>query len=310
MLTDLETRLLGLMMMVIMLGMGASLTFKDFRIAFRKPQGLLIGLLCQYAIMPFLGYAMSLALGLPPALAIGLILMGCMPGGTTSNIFTYFSKGVLALSIMMTICSTLVAVVMVPLLLQIYSSLAGLPSEYTVPAGNVAQVLVVLIVPTLIGIALRKWNPNVGATIELIGGLLGIVVILFLIVTWVPRNHQLLFTTPGDVYFAAIGLGLIGMALGYGLSRLLRQDARRSRTIALETGIQNGPLAVLIVLLTFRDELQQQVLLIPVLYSLFIVLTSSAVTVWFRRITTREELARDQAKVPTTVRSAPDAVKA
>jgi sodium/bile acid cotransporter 2 len=310
MLTDLETRLLGLMMMVIMLGMGASLTFKDFRIAFRKPQGLLIGLLCQYAIMPFLGYAMSLALGLPPALAIGLILMGCMPGGTTSNIFTYFSKGVLALSIMMTICSTLVAVVMVPLLLQIYSSLAGLPSEYTVPAGNVAQVLVVLIVPTLIGIALRKWNPNVGATIELIGGLLGIFVILFLIVTWVPRNHQLLFTTPGDVYFAAIGLGLIGMALGYGLSRLLRQDARRSRTIALETGIQNGPLAVLIVLLTFRDELQQQVLLIPVLYSLFIVLTSSAVTVWFRSITTREELARDQAKVPTTVRSAPDAVKA
>lgn len=310
MLTDLETRLLGLMMMVIMLGMGASLTFKDFRIAFRKPQGILIGLLCQYAIMPFLGYAMSLALGLPPALAIGLILMGCMPGGTTSNIFTYFSKGVLALSIMMTICSTLVAVVMVPLLLQIYSGLAGLPSEYTVPAGNVAQVLVVLIVPTLIGIALRKWNPNVGATIELIGGLLGIVVILFLIVTWVPRNHQLLFTTPGDVYFAAIGLGLIGMALGYGLSRLLRQDARRSRTIALETGIQNGPLAVLIVLLTFRDELQQQVLLIPVLYSLFIVLTSSAVTVWFRRITTREELARDQAKVPTAVRSAPDAVKA
>lgn len=310
MLTDLETRLLGLMMMVIMLGMGASLTFKDFRIAFRKPQGLLIGLLCQYAIMPFLGYVMSLALGLPPALAIGLILMGCMPGGTTSNIFAYFSKGVLALSIMMTICSTLVAVVMVPLLLQIYSSLAGLPSEYTVPAGNVAQVLVVLIVPTVIGIALRKWNPNVGATIELIGGLLGIVVILFLIVTWVPRNHRLLFTTSGDVYVAAIGLGLIGMTLGYWLSRLLRQDARRSRTIALETGIQNGPLAVLIVLLTFRDELQQQVLLIPVLYSLFIVLTSSAVTVWFRRLTTREELARDQAKVPTTVRPAPGVLKA
>jgi hypothetical protein len=111
----------------------------------------------------------------------------------------------------------------------------------------------------------------------------------------VPRNHQLLFTTPGMVYFAAIGLGLIGMALGYGLSRLLRQDARRSRTIALETGIQNGPLAVLIVLLTFRDALQQEVLLIPVLYSLFIVLTSSAITVWFRRITTREELARGPA---------------
>lgn len=301
MLTEFETKLLGIMMMVIMLGMGASLTFKDFRIAFRKPQGILVGLLCQYGIMPFLGYALAVALGLPPALAIGLILMGCMPGGTTSNIFTYFSKGALALSIMMTVCSTLVAVFMVPLLLEFYSQMKGLPSEYAVPAGNVAQVLVVLIVPTLIGIALRKWNPNVGATIELLGGALGIFVILFLIVTWVPRNHMLLSTTPWEVYVAAIGLGVVGMMLGYLLSKGLRQDGRRSRTIALETGIQNGPLAVLIVLLTFSGEMQQQVLLIPVLYSLFIVLSSSAVTVWFRRITTREELARDGAKVPTSV---------
>ena len=299
MLTEFETRLLGIMMMVIMLGMGASLTFKDFRIAFRKPQGILVGLLCQYGIMPFLGYALAVVLGLPPALAIGLILMGCMPGGTTSNIFTYFSKGALALSIMMTICSTLVAVALVPLLLEFYSQMKGLPSEYAVPAGNVAQVLVVLIVPTLIGIALRKWNPNVGATIELLGGALGIFVILFLVATWVPRNHMLLATTPWQVYAAAIGLGLFGMLIGYLLSKGLRQDNRRSRTIALETGIQNGPLAVLIVLLTFSGEMQQQVLLIPVLYSLFIVLTSSAVTIWFRRITTREELARDGAKVPT-----------
>ena len=299
MLTDTETKLLGVMMMVIMLGMGASLTFKDFRIAFKKPQGILVGLLCQYGIMPFLGYALGLLLGLPPALAIGLILMGCMPGGTTSNIFTYFSKGVLALSIMMTICSTLVAVVMVPLLLDFYAGLSGLPTEYKVPAGNVAQVLVVLIVPTLIGLFLRKWNPNVGATIELIGGALGIFVILFLLVTWVPRNHQLLASTPWPVYAAAIGLGLVGMLLGYLLSGLLKQDRRRARTIALETGIQNGPLGILIVVLTFSGEMQQQVLLIPVLYSLFIVLTSSAVTVWFRGITTREELARDRAKVIT-----------
>ncbi len=304
MLTDLETKLLGVMMMVIMLGMGASLTFKDFRIAFKKPQGILVGILCQYAIMPFLGYAMAVVLGLSPALSIGLILMACMPGGTTSNIFTYFSKGVLALSIMMTICSTLVAVAMVPVLLAFYSGLKELPSEYTIPTGNVAQILVVLIVPTLIGIALRKWRPNVGATIELLGGMLGIIVILFLLVTWVPRNHQLLSITPWNVYFASIGLGMIGITLGYVLARLLKQDNRRSRTIALETGIQNGPLAILVVLLTFNGQMQQDVLLIPVLYSLFIVLVSSAVTVWFRRITVREETSRDQAKVPTTALAA------
>jgi len=115
MLTELETTLLGVMMMVIMLGMGSSMTYRDFLIAFRRPKGILVGLLSQYLIMPFLGYALALLLGLPPAMAAGLILIACMPGGTTSNVFTYFSKGVLALSIMMTTVSTLVAVVTVPL---------------------------------------------------------------------------------------------------------------------------------------------------------------------------------------------------
>ncbi|MCE2915128.1 MAG: bile acid:sodium symporter, partial [Rubrivivax sp.] len=235
------------------------------------------------------------ALALPPAYAVGLILMGCMPGGTTSNIFTYFSKGTLSLSILMTMSSTLVAIVMVPLTLAFYSS--GIEGQWQIPRENVIQVLVVLLVPTVIGIALRKWNANVGAVIEMIGGLLGVLVILFLVVSWVPRNWQLLLETGFPVYAGSIGLGLAGFALGYLLSRALKQDTRRARTIALETGIQNGPLAVLIVVLTFTGSQQQDVLLIPVLYSLFIVLTSSAVTVWFRRITTREELARDSAKI-------------
>jgi solute carrier family 10 (sodium/bile acid cotransporter), member 2 len=301
MLTETETKLLGVMMMVIMFGMGASLTFRDFLIAFKKPKGVLVGLLCQYGIMPFLGYALAVSLGMPPALAVGLILMGCMPGGTTSNIFTYFSKGVLALSIMMTSVSTLVAVVMVPLLIEFYSNMAGVTGQFKIPAANVAQVLVILLVPTVLGMLLRKWNANIGAVVELIGGFLGIVVILFLIVSWVPRNYQLLITTPWHVYFAAIGLGLIGILLGYWLARLLKQDNNRSRTISLETGIQNGPLAVLIVTLTFTGTMQQEVLLIPVLYSLFIVLTSTVITLWYRRNATREALARDQAKIGSVV---------
>lgn len=296
MVTEFETKLLGIMMMVIMMGMGASLTWRDFLIAFRKPKGVLIGMLCQYGLMPLIGFTAVMALGLSPAVAVGLLLIACMPGGTTSNIFTYFSKGVLALSIMMTSVSTLVALVMVPALLEFYSHAAGISGEFKIPASNVAQILAVLLIPTLIGMVLRKVNPNIGASIELLGSLLGVVVILFLLVTWVPRNHQLLALTPLPVYVAAIGLGLVGMALGYGLSRLFKQDANRSRTIALETGIQNGPLAILIVTLSFAGPMQQEVLLIPVLYSLFIVLSSSAVAVFFRRLSERETLARDQAK--------------
>lgn len=297
MLTEFETTLLGIMMMVIMLGMGASMTWRDFLIAFRKPKGILVGLLSQYMIMPFLGYALALLLGLPAGMAAGLILIACMPGGTTSNIFAYFSKGVLALSIMMTTVSTLVAVVTVPLLLSFYSGLAGLGGDYVIPAGNVAQVLVVLLVPTVLGMFLRKMNANVGATIEMIGSLLGVVVILFLIASWVPRNYQMLLDTPLPVYIAAVGIGLSGMLLGYWLARALRQDSNRARTISLETGIQNGPLAALIVTLTFTGSQQQEVLFIPILYSLFIVISSSIITIFYRKRATLEALARDMAKV-------------
>lgn len=297
MLTELETTLLGIMMMVIMLGMGASMTPRDFLIAFRKPKGILVGLLSQFAVMPLLGFLLAMGLGFPQALVVGLLLIACMPGGTTSNIFAYFSKGVLALSIMMTVVSTLVAVVMVPLLLAFYGGLAGVTGDYAIPPANVAQVLVVLLVPTIIGMILRKLNPNIGATVELIGSFMGVVVILFLIATWVPRNYMLLLETPFAVYFATIGIGLLGMLFGYWVARGLGQDTNRARTISLETGIQNGPLAVLVITATFSGQMQQDVLLIPVLYSLFIVLTSTAITLWYRRTATREALARDAAKV-------------
>ena len=297
MLTELETNLLGVMMMVIMLGRGSSMTYRDFLLAFRKPRGILIGLFSQYMVMPFLGYMLAVLLGLLPAMAAGLILIGCMPGGTTSNIFTYFSKGVLALSIMMTTVSTLVAVVTVPLLLQFYGGLAGLPGDYVIPPENVAQVLVVLLVPTVLGMFLRKLNANIGATIEMIGSLLGVAVILFLIASWVPRNYGMLLTTGPTIFAAVIGIGLLGMLLGYWLSRALGQDTNRSRTISLETGIQNGPLAVLIITLTFTGTMQQEILFIPILYSLFIVITSSLITVWYRRKSTAESIARDAAKV-------------
>ncbi len=299
MLTELETTLLGIMMMVIMLGMGASMTPRDFMIAFRKPKGILVGLLSQFAVMPFLGFMLAILLGLPPALIVGLLLIACMPGGTTSNIFAYFSKAVLALSIMMTTVSTLAAVIMVPLLLSFYGGLAGVSGEYAIPPGNVAQILVVLLVPTIIGMILRKANPNIGATIELIGSFMGVVVILFLIASWVPRNYQLLLDTGFPIYVATIGIGLTGMLFGYWVARGLGQDTNRARTISLETGIQNGPLAVLVITLTFTGAMQQEVLLIPVLYSLFIVLTSTAITLWYRRNATREALARDAAKLGT-----------
>lgn len=295
MLSPLEESLLSIMMVIIMFGMGSSLTFKDLRLALRHPQAVGIGFASQYLLMPLIAFALSRVLELTVEQTVGLVLIGCMPGGTTSNIFAYFSKSLLSLSIMMTICSTLAGFVMVPLLMEFYTQ--GIDDAFRIPPDQIARLLFVLLIPTLIGMWLRRKNSNIGAVIELMGGILGAVVIIFLLVTWVPRNWMLLVETGWEVYAAVILVGIIGFIVGYLFSRALKLSPQKARTVSLETGIQNGPLAALIVIMTFADETQQLILLMPVMYSLFIVINSTFATVFYRRWTRNEELARDQAKI-------------
>jgi BASS family bile acid:Na+ symporter len=295
MLSPLEESLLSVMMIIIMFGMGSSLTFKDFRLALRHPQAIGVGFASQYMLMPLIAFLLARLLDLTVEQTVGLVLIGCMPGGTTSNIFAYFSKSLLSLSIMMTICSSLAGFVMVPLLMEFYTQ--GIDDAFRIPPDQIARLLFVLLIPTLIGMWLRRKNANIGAVVELMGGILGAVVIIFLVVTWVPRNWQLLVETGWQVYAAVILIGLGGFTFGYFFSRTLRLDPQKARTVSLETGIQNGPLAALIVIMTFADETQQLILLIPVMYSLFIVINSTIATFFYRKMTLREEQARDEAKV-------------
>ncbi len=282
MVSQTEQLLLALMIGVIMLGMGASLTWRDFFRAFKRPQAILIGFASQYLLMPAIGFSLAVALQLPPAIAIGLIIISCMPGGSTSNIFTYFARGDLALSVTMTTFSTLAAFVMAPLWIFLYGS-RFMTSEISVGMSSVMVGLVVMLIPVVIGMFIRRHNANVGALLELLGGILGVVIILALIALWVPRNAPLLATTPWQVYAAAVGVGVIGFFFGFLVSQGVGLGFRRAATVALETGIQNGPLALSIVLLSFQGDLANEIALIPVLYSLFIVITSSVVTVFFRR---------------------------
>ncbi|MGT0150430.1 bile acid:sodium symporter family protein [Vibrio metschnikovii] len=168
-----------------MFGMSARLTFRDFRIAFKHLRAIVVGFSSQYALMTpllpllYLGYC-----NLTPAQTVGMVLIGCMPGGTTSNIFAYFSRSLLGLSIMMTICSTIAAFVMVPLLMQFYTR--WIDDSLRIPPDQIGRLLFALLIPTLIGIWLRRKNASIGAVVELTGGVLGALVIIFLLATWVP----------------------------------------------------------------------------------------------------------------------------
>ncbi len=296
-LNHVEQGLLGLMILVIMFGMGASLTLRDFRLVLERPRGVLVGFLSQFGLMPCLAYGLAVLLDLPPTLAVALILLGCLPGGTTSNMFAYFARGSVAMSITMTAASTLMALVMMPLLLNLYASgfarevaasaeALGGGATFIIPYRNIVISLLLVLVPVAAGMILRKGSPGWAKAAEDTASFTGIVVILFLLGSVLIRHGGLFLRTPASVYLASIGIGLSGFLFGYGLSFLLRLPHRYCRTISLETGIQNGPIAFAIILLSFTDPYRNEMLWLAILYSAFIVMTSSFVTLFYRRIGT------------------------
>lgn len=281
----LEQAILALMIFVIMLGMGASLTPRDFMLALKRPYGLMIGVISQYGFMPLIGFLLALTLPVSDPIKIGILIMSCMPGGTTSNIFTYFSKGNLALSVLMTVTSTVFGVVLIPIVLVLYAGAL----DVDIPRENIIVTLVLLLVPVAIGMGLRRLNANIGAVTEFMGSLLAVFFIAFLILSWIPRNFTFLMETGWATYVASIALGLIGITVGYLFAKALKLHPRNARTVGLETGIQNGPLAIAIIAFTFSGVEQQSVNAVPVLYSLFIVIVSTLVTLYFRRANTAAE---------------------
>ena len=298
---EFEQTLLRIFIVIIMFGLGAGLTPKDFALALRRPWGLVIGWVTQFGIMPLTAYVLIVTVLFPFSttediilIALGALIMGSVPAGTTSNLFTYFSKGNLALSVTMTVNSTLWAFIMTPAAMFVYSRLLGLDESLSIDFRELALVIVGLIIPVALGMVLRRLSSNIGAVLELLGGVFGLLFIPFLIIIWVPRNWQLLLTTEWPTYVVAIGLGLVGITVAYFFAKLLRLHPANARTIALETGINNGPLAIAVIVAVYIDNPGvDSILLVPALYSLFIVLISTAVTLVFRRA----NLAAEQ-KIP------------
>jgi bile acid transporter len=281
MLTTLQTILLAALLVVLMTGMGASLTMNDFREVLRRPRGPLVGLLSQYGWMPLIAFVLCKALGLPDDLAISLIVVGCTPGGTTSNLFTYFAGADVALSVSMTALSTIAAVVLMPLTLWIYASgyaSAGLK----IPYGNITTTLAVMLVPLAIGMWVRARRPGAARVVEQVGGVAGLGVLGLLIGTGLYNNMEVLKATTGTMYAAALGLGVLGFGFGWLGARVVGLGSAQRRAVAFETGIQNSPLALGILVASFPGEQQARMLWLPLLYALLVLISASVLTLGFR----------------------------
>lgn len=226
----------------IMFCMGLTLTKRDFKILAERPFDICIGAIAQYLIMPFSALAICHLLALPDALALGLILVGCCPGGVSSNIMSYLCHGDVAYSVGLSTVSTLLAPIMTPLLV---TQLAGGISIELAPLPMFLSIIETIILPVLLGFGLNLLLEGNATYREVAKCMPGVAVLgLACVVGGVTSSQGSLFFTSGVVIFAAVLLhNAVGYALGYLAGRLTRMNTAKKRTIALEVGMQNAGLA-------------------------------------------------------------------
>lgn len=235
--------LLGL----VMFAMGMSLTFGSFRAVLARPRLIGLGLLLQYGLMPALAWVIASALGLPPQLAAGLILVGAAPGGTASNVICYLAGANLALSIALTAASTLLAVLATPWLTWLYVG-ESVPVDAGAMLLSVAQLV---LLPVLAGTLLNSVLPAGTRRVAPWLPLFSMLAICLIIAIVVALNVESLATLAGVVVASVVLHNAAGLAAGYALARAAGAGRRTARTLSIEVGMQNSGLAVALALQFF-----------------------------------------------------------
>ncbi len=225
---------------LIMFGMGMTLTFQNFIDVLKNPTVLIMGVVLQYLLMPLTAYVIGITLNLSNELIAGMVLVGASPGGTASNVITFLAKGRVALSITLTLSSTLLAVLLTPYLSYLY-----LNELIEVPVWNMfLSVLQIVLAPVLIGTLINSlWGSNI-EKYKNVFPLLSVAAIVIIIAIIVALNKDNLSKIGFVIASAVILHNSIGLAAGYFFPKIFRYDPETCRTIAFEVGMQNSGLAV------------------------------------------------------------------
>ena len=224
---------------IVMFGMGLTLKMDDFKVVFSRPKDIIIGFIAQFTLMPLIAFLLAKAFNLPTEIAVGVILVGTCPGGTSSNVMTYLSKGDVPLSVGMTAVSTLFAPLMTPLLTLLY---AGQRVDVNAVAMFLSIVKVVL-VPIALGLVCNYFFEKVTRQIVRILPLISTIAIIMIIASVVSANSVRLKTVGIVVVVVVILHNLLGYATGYGVGKLLRLNTTKCRALSIEVGMQNSGLA-------------------------------------------------------------------
>ncbi len=282
---DLLTKvILPISLFLIMFGMGISLRPLDFKKIVQSPKVVVIGICAQLLMLPFIALIIAIALKLPPEIAVGIIIIALAPGGATSNMFTYLSKGDVSLSITLTAIVSLIAPFSIPIL-------AGLSMDYFMDSNTsfnlpivktIAQLLVITVIPVVLGMfVLSRWE-HFARKIEPIVKWVSILFLILIIVLIVLKNNTNMMSYFAQAGLATLALNLTALILGYQLSKLTKLSHPQTVTIGFEVGIQNGTLALVVAGTLIGND----VMMIPaVTYSLIMFFSGGLFGWWMNKRT-------------------------
>ncbi len=234
-----KTSYVNTLLGIVMFGMGLTLRPEDFKVVFSRPKDVVIGCLAQFTVMPLLAFALTKVFHLPAELAIGVILVGTCPGGTSSNVMTYLSKGDVALSVGMTAVSTVLAPFLTPLLTYVF---AGAKVDVNM-ISMFMSIIKVVIVPIAAGFVINHFFSKVTQQIVEILPLISTTAIVAIVAAVVAANSSKILTSGLLIVAVVICHNVCGYLIGYGIGKALKLDVSKCRAISIEVGMQNSGLA-------------------------------------------------------------------
>lgn len=232
---------------LLMFELGLNLKLQDFKLFKDRPKPVLAGLIGQIIVLPALAWLIGWALNLEPIFLIGFVLIACCPGGSSSNVFSMLAKGDVALSVSLTACSSIITLFTVPLILEWVTTAASTAIDVHLPVGNlVMQNIVLMLVPIIVGIAVRKKWENAAEKIHKVLSKIAFPALIFLATVFFIKNREAIIANFGQLGLSITVLILLAMASGVLLSWGMRLNIKERRTIVIEIGMQNAAQAITI----------------------------------------------------------------
>lgn len=244
-----QTAWVNYLLMIVMFGMGLTLKLEDFKLVFTRPKDILLGCVAQFTIMPLLAFGLGKICGLDAALLAGVVLVGTCPGGTSSNVITYLSKGDVALSVGMTSVNTILAPLLTP-------AITYLLLRTTVEVNIVSMfisIVQVVIVPIALGFIINKFFGNFTQKLVKVLPSVSVIAICLIVAAVVSHNSEKIFTTGAIVFVVVILHNLLGYVCGFAVGKLLHLNIPKTKALSVEVGMQNSGLATSLAGTAFPD---------------------------------------------------------